>query len=192
MITPRPFLSTVRVSSAFSALVLCALGFVQRVAAADAATSAIAVIQHTTGSEVAGTVTFTAAQGGVKVVVDVTGLPPGKHGFHIHEFGDVSDTAKGMNTGGHFDPAGTKHHALVAGEHSEAGHHAGDMGNLEADSNGHAHLEMMLTGVSVMGPQNPIIGRAVIIHEKADDGGQPTGNAGGRLGQGVIGIAKAR
>ena len=72
-----------------------------------------------------------------------------------------------------------------------AGHHAGDLGNLTADESGKAHLELTLTGVSLTGPANAIVGRAVIIHEKADDGGQPTGNAGGRLGQGVIGIAKS-
>jgi Cu-Zn family superoxide dismutase len=71
-----------------------------------------------------------------------------------------------------------------------SGHHAGDLGNLTADESGKAHLEATLTGVSLMGATNPIVGRAVIIHEKADDGGQPTGNAGGRLAQGVIGIAK--
>jgi Cu-Zn family superoxide dismutase len=43
-----------------------------------------------------------------------------------------------------------------------------------------------------MGPANPIVGRAVIIHAKSDDGSQPVGNAGVRVGQGVIGIAKAK
>jgi Cu-Zn family superoxide dismutase len=154
--------------------------------------SAIAVISATSGNSVAGTVRFTQTDAGVKVVADISGLPPGKHGFHIHEYGDISDGAKAMKTGGHFDPAGTHHHMLVDGGTVDAsqGHHAGDMGNLVADEAGKAHLELTLTGVSLMGPANPIVGRAVIIHEKADDGGQPTGNAGGRLGQGVIGIAK--
>jgi len=161
--------------------------------AADPApvTAAIAVIRPTDGSQAAGIVTFTATDGGVKVVADVTGLSPGKHGFHIHEFGDVSDSAKAMSTGGHYDPEGTHHHALVAGD-SAGPHHAGDMGNLEADESGKAHLEMLLAGVTLMGPTDPIVGRAVIVHANPDDGGQPVGNAGGRVGSGVIGIAKAK
>jgi Cu-Zn family superoxide dismutase len=96
-----------------------------------------------------------------------------------------------MKTGGHYDPDGTHHHMLVASDHTDgAPHHAGDMGNLEADDSGHAHLEITLQGASLMGGTAPIVGRGVIVHEKADDGGQPTGNAGGRVGQGVIGIAK--
>lgn len=164
-----------------------------RLAHAEDVTSAIAVISPTQGNAVTGTVKFSQTDGGVRVVADLSGLPPGKHGFHIHEYGDISDGAKALKTGGHYDPAGTHHHALVQGDMVDAsmGHHAGDMGNLEADDSGHAHLEMTLTGVSLMGPTNPIVGRAVIIHEKADDGGQPTGNAGGRIGQGVIGIAKS-
>jgi Cu-Zn family superoxide dismutase len=177
---------------AFCSLVLT--GGPQRLAAADSTsvTAAIAVIQHTAGNETAGIVTFTATDGGVKVVADITGLAPGKHGFHIHEFGDVSDSAKAMSTGGHFDPAGTHHHELVPPDHSVGAHHAGDMGNLVADSSGKAHLEITLVGVTLMGPVNPIVGRAVIVHAKPDDGGQPVGNAGDRVGEGVIGIAKAK
>ena len=188
-----------RIPTALSVpLAFCALqlpGASRGLAAAEAApvTAAIAVIQPTTGNETAGIVLFTATEGGVRVVADVTGLAPGKHGFHIHEFGDISDSAKAMATGGHYDPEGTHHHALVdAGQPDSMPHHAGDMGNLVADSAGKAHLEIMLQGVSLMGPANPIVGRAVIIHAKADDGGQPVGNAGGRVGQGVIGIAKGK
>ena len=178
---------------AFCALLL--LGSSPGLAAGDAApvTTAIAVILPTTGNETAGIVTFIATDGGVKVIADVTGLTPGKHGFHIHEFGDISDSAKAMSAGGHYDPEGTHHHALVEAERPDAmPHHSGDMGNLAADGAGKAHLEMTLPGVSLMGPANPIVGRAVIIHAKSDDGGQPVGNAGGRGGQGVIGIAKAK
>jgi Cu-Zn family superoxide dismutase len=156
-------------------------------------TAAIAVILPTTGNATAGIVTFTATDGGVKVIADVTGLLPGKHGFHIHEFGDISDAAKAMSTGGHYDPDGSHHHALVeAGQADATPHHAGDMGNLTADSTGKAHLEVVLKGVSLTGPVNPLVGRAVIIHANADDGAQPVGNAGGRVGQGVIGIAQAK
>jgi len=160
-------------------------------ARAATVTAAIAVIQPTTGNSVSGKVVFTQVDGGVKVVADVSGLPSGKHGFHIHEYGDISDAAKAMSTGGHYDPEGTHRHALVDADHPDGmAHHAGDMGNLVADDSGNAHLEMILMGVTLMGPTDPIVGRAVIIHAKPDDGGQPTGNAGGRIGFGVIGIAK--
>ena len=175
--------------------VLLSLGALHGLAAVDAVpvTAAIAVILPTTGNETAGIVTFTAINGRVKVVADISGLTPGKHGFHIHEFGDISDSANAMSTGGHYDPAGTHRHAPVdADRPDDLPHHAGDMGNLVADSAGKAHLETTLQGVSLMGPENPIVGRAVIIHAKSDDGGQPVGNAGGRVGQGVIGIAKAK
>jgi Cu-Zn family superoxide dismutase len=179
----------------FATLAFSALCTSHGLVAAEAApvTAAIAVIRPTTGNETAGMVTFTAFDGGVKVVADVTGLTPGKHGFHIHEFGDISDSAKAMSTGGHYDPAGTHHHAMVEADRPDSmPHHAGDMGNLVADSAGKAHLEVTLQGVSLMGPANPIVGRAVIIHANSDDGGQPVGNAGGRVGQGVIGIARTK
>ena len=59
-------------------------------ARADSVTKAVAVLSPTKGNDVSGTVTFTKVDGGVKIVADVTGLTPGQHGFHIHEFGDCS------------------------------------------------------------------------------------------------------
>jgi Cu-Zn family superoxide dismutase len=158
-----------------------------------AMTDAVAVIQPLGDSKVTGKVTFHLTDSGVKVVADVEGLPAGKHGFHIHEFGDVSDSAKGMSTGGHYDPMGSKHHVLPNDDGTmPAGmHHAGDMGNLVADDSGKAHLEITLPDVSINGI-NAIVGRGVIVHEKPDDGGQPTGNAGGRIACGVIGVAKGK
>lgn len=147
-------------------------------------TKAIAVLHSASGSNVTGTVTFTASGEEVKVVADITGLTPGRHGFHIHEFGDCSD-AKAASAGSHFNPANHQHGAPEATDR-----HAGDLGNIEADSTGKAHLEltdklMKLTGADA------IVGHAVIVHEKGDDlKTQPTGDAGGRLACGVIGIAK--
>ncbi len=138
----------------------------------------------TAGSKVSGTVTFTAAGEGVRVVAELSGLTPGKHGFHIHEFGDCSDP-KAESAGGHYNP----------NKHPHAGHdatdrHVGDMGNIEADSSGKARLDVTLKDVS-LNDDDGIVGRAVIVHEKEDDlKTQPTGNAGGRLACGVIGVAK--
>jgi len=68
--------------------------------------------------------------------------------------------------------------------------HAGDMGNIDADEKGIAHLDYIDPAMKLSGEYS-IIGHAVIIHAKEDDfKTQPTGNAGARIGNGVIGIAK--
>lgn len=147
-------------------------------------TKAIAVVHPTEGNNVSGTVTFTADGDAVKVVADFTGLTPGKHGFHIHEFGDCSDP-KGASAGGHFNPTHHDHGAPTATDR-----HAGDLGNIEADANGKAHLEMTDKVMKLNGSDS-IVGHAVIVHEKADDlKTQPTGDAGSRVACGVIGVAK--
>jgi Cu-Zn family superoxide dismutase len=165
------------------ALIAIALTLTLGNAFAQEATKAIAVLHAASGSQVTGTVTFTKTGDTVQVVADVTGLTPGKHGFHIHEFGDCS-VADASSAGGHFNPMHKSHGAPDAAER-----HAGDLGNLEADSTGKAHLELKDNMLKLSG-ENSILGRGVIVHEKVDDWSQPTGNAGGRLACGVIGVAK--
>jgi Cu-Zn family superoxide dismutase len=144
----------------------------------------VAVLSPTKGSNVSGVVTFTKVDGGVMIIADMTGLTPGKHGFHIHEFGDCS-AADATSAGGHFNPHNMEHGAPDA-----LMRHAGDFGNLEADESGKAHYERMDTIISLKGAHS-IIGHGVIVHEKADDlKSQPTGNAGARVACGVIGVAK--
>ncbi|HXI85515.1 MAG TPA: superoxide dismutase family protein [Verrucomicrobiae bacterium] len=153
-------------------------------AQAQSVTKAIAVLSPTKGSTVSGTVTFTKVDGGVKIVADVAGLTPGQHGFHIHEFGDCS-APDATSAGGHFNP----HHMQHGGPDATM-RHAGDFGNLEADASGKAHYERVDATVSLDGADS-IIGHGVIVHEKADDlKTQPTGNAGGRVACGAIGVAK--
>lgn len=147
---------------------------------------AIAVLQPTKGSSVHGTVTYEAVESGVRVVAELSGLTPGKHGFHIHEFGDCS-AEDASSAGGHFNPAGTSHGAPSADPR-----HAGDMGNIEADKDGHATLDYVDHMMTLSGERS-ILGRAVVVHEKEDDlKSQPTGNAGARVACGVIGVAKAK
>jgi Cu-Zn family superoxide dismutase len=147
-------------------------------------TKAIAVLHPASNSQVKGTVTFTKSGDGVQIVADVTGLKPGKHGFHIHEFGDCS-APDAASAGGHFNPTHKQHGAPTATER-----HAGDLGNLEADSSGKAHLQWTDPTMKLSGDES-ILGHAVIVHEKEDDlKTQPTGNAGGRLACGVVGVAK--
>ena len=78
------------------------------------------------------------------------------------------------------------HHGMP----SDALKHTGDMGNIEADTSGKAHYEIMLEGVSINGFRAPILGRGVIVHANPDDFSQPVGNAGGRISCGAIGIMK--
>jgi len=133
-------------------------------------------------NDVTGTVTFTEVGDKVLVVADISGLEPNtRHGIHIHEKGDLSDPGL-LSTGGHWNP---DHH--IHGGPSTSPVHAGDLGNLDADASGKAHLELTLSGISVGGMKNDVIGHAVIIHAKADDlSSQPSGNAGARVSGGII------
>jgi Cu-Zn family superoxide dismutase len=147
-------------------------------------TKAICVLYPTQGNQVTGIVTFTQMGDGIHVVADIHGLSKGKHGFHIHEFGDCS-APDGTSTGGHFNPDKMEHGGPMASMR-----HAGDMGNIEADENGNAHLDYMDPLISFEG-KNSIIGRGIIVHASEDDlRTQPTGAAGARIAYGVIGIAK--
>jgi Cu-Zn family superoxide dismutase len=133
-------------------------------------------------SPIKGTVQFVETGEGLEVKVQLVGVPPGAHGFHIHEFGDCSE--QGKAAGGHFNPMGAPHgHALKAGPGKS---HPGDMGNLTVGSNGEASLSLTLPGVSLSAGPLAVAGRAVVLHEKADDFSQPVGNAGGRIGCGAI------
>lgn len=165
------------------ALIAIALTLTLGSAFAQEPTKAIAVLHPASGSQVKGTITFTKAGDSVQVVADITGLTPGKHAFHIHEFGDCS-AADAASAGSHFNPTKKPHGAPDATEH-----HVGDMGNLEADSSGKAHLELKSNTLKFSG-ETSILGRSVIVHEKVDDWSQPVGNAGGRVACGVIGVAK--
>ncbi len=165
-------------------LVVASMMAVAIVSAQAETTKAVAVLSPTKGSSVAGEVTFTKVDGGVKIVADVTGLTPGLHGFHIHEFGDCS-APDGASAGGHFNP-----HHMQHGGPDAAVRHAGDFGNLEADASGKAHYERVDTMISLDGAES-IIGHGVIVHAKEDDlKTQPTGNAGARVACGAIGVAK--
>jgi len=148
------------------------------------ATKAVAVLWPVSGGKVHGTVTFEQTDEGVKILADVTGLTPGKHGFHIHAYGDCS-AADFTSAGSHFMLAGETH-----GAPGDPQSHLGDLGNLEADASGAAHYEWVDPRISLRGP-NSILGRGLIVHSGADDlKTQPTGDAGGRVACGVIGVAQ--
>jgi Cu-Zn family superoxide dismutase len=143
---------------------------------------AMATLQPSSGQTAKGTVHFTdVGDGNVEVQVDLTGVPPGVHGFHIHEKGDCGNN--GANAGGHFNPTG-----MVHGAPDAVSHHAGDFGNVTADANGEVHTRFTTHSITLKSGEtmNPV-GRAVVLHEKADDlVTQPSGNAGARISCGII------
>ncbi len=144
---------------------------------------AVAILLHTKASKVEGRVTFTQTDGTMHVHAEISGLAPGAHGFHIHEFGVWSED--GLAAGGHYNPT----HEMHAGIDTPK-RHIGDLGNITANENGKATVDLDDPSLSFHGPTS-IIGRGLVVHEKADDfKTQPTGNAGGRVAVGVIGVAK--
>lgn len=145
---------------------------------------AVAVLHGTKGNNVTGIVTFTKEGNQIKVVADISGLTPGMHGFHIHQYGDCS-AEDGSSAGGHFNPDNVNH-----GGPADSVRHVGDLGNVEADQNGNAHFEISSSLLSFSGSHS-IIGRGVVVHGGEDDlTSQPSGNAGARVACGVIGITK--
>jgi len=148
---------------------------------------AVAVLHPTGGNKLSGTVTFTEVADGVQVQAEITGLTPGNHGFHVHEFGDCS-AADASSAGAHFNPTNKPHAGPDATER-----HVGDMGNVEADASGKAKLEYVDHQISLTNDQQSVIGRSVVVHAKADDlKSQPTGDSGARVACGVIGRAKSQ
>ncbi|KAL7748324.1 Superoxide dismutase [Cu-Zn] 2 [Sorochytrium milnesiophthora] len=150
---------------------------------------AVAVLRGDAGS--IGHVSFTQDADGAAVKVEATlnGLTPGKHGFHIHEFGDNTNGC--TSAGPHFNPKGKTH-----GAPSDENRHVGDLGNIEVGPDGVAHVNLSDSQIALSGAHS-IIGRTIVVHADEDDLGKgghelsaTTGNAGGRIACGVIGFSK--
>lgn len=155
---------------------MCAVALVAR---GQDVTKATCKLEARSGSQVTGTVTFTKAGDDVQVVADITGLKPGKHGFHIHEKGDCS-APDAASAGAHFNPGQHKH-----GGPSGTERHEGDLGNIETDADGKTHL--VWKGKLSLGGADSIIGKSIVVHEKEDDlKTDPSGNSGSRVACGVI------
>ncbi|CAI0384794.1 unnamed protein product, partial [Linum tenue] len=152
------------------------------------ATGAKAVAIIAGDTKVRGFIQFIQQPTGATLVAGkITGLSPGFHGFHIHALGD---TTNGCNsTGPHFNPLKKSH-----GSPWDHERHAGDLGNILANENGVAEISIEDTQIPLAGP-NSILGRAVVVHADPDDLGKgghelskATGNAGARVGCGIIGL----
>jgi Cu-Zn family superoxide dismutase len=149
--------------------------------AAPAPRSIEVPLEAKSGSKLAGKAVLTETEGGVHIVLTVEGIEPGDHGAHVHEKGDCS-AADGASAGGHFNP-GTHDHGLPGAPKR----HLGDLGNITIGKDGKGTLDITAPGANLKATDAvSFVGRSIIVHAKKDDGGQPTGNAGGRIGCGVI------
>ena len=151
-------------------------------AAKGGAPSASARLESRSNSHVTGTAFFSQKDGEVQLVLELTGLTPGEHAFHIHEKGDCS-AEDASSAGGHWNPTAENH-----GKWGTHPFHRGDVANLTADASGKASLTFSTSLWSIGGdPTRDIVGHAIVVHAKKDDfTTQPTGDAGGRIACGVI------
>ncbi len=152
----------------------------------DTDRKAVAVIESRSDSKVTGTATFHEASGKVTLTIAIEGTEPGTHAVHLHDKGDCS-APDATSAGGHWNPSSEAH-----GKWGAAPFHHGDIGNIEVGADGKGSLKLSSDLWSIGGtPETDVVGRAVIVHAKADDfTTQPTGNAGGRVGCGVVALAK--
>ncbi len=165
------------------ALSVLSMVFLGACATGMAGSSASATLAARSGSTVSGNVVFSEAAGKLRVEATVAGLTPGEHGFHVHEAGDCS-APDASSAKGHFNPVGQPH-----GHYAGPEHHGGDMPNLLADAQGNAHYSAEVSGLSLSGATNGIVGRSVVIHADPDDyKSQPAGNSGKRIACGVIAV----
>jgi superoxide dismutase, Cu-Zn family len=138
-------------------------------------------IEARSGSSMSGSVTLTSVSEGVRVQVRVAGVSPGAHGIHFHQQGDCS-AQDASSAGDHFNPT-HQPHALP----TSSKRHIGDLGNITARADGEGTLDITVPGATLApNAPNTLRGRALIVHAKPDDGGQPSGNAGPRIGCAVI------
>jgi Cu-Zn family superoxide dismutase len=137
------------------------------------------------GGKIVGTATFTQLGAGVRLVLDVKGLPPGAKGVHLHEVGRC-EAPRFVSAGGHFNPRARRHGLL-----NPEGPHAGDLPNITIGPDGSGRLETLTDRVTLSeGPTSlfDADGSALVVHAGPDDfRTDPTGNSGDRIACGAIG-----
>jgi Cu-Zn family superoxide dismutase len=131
-----------------------------------------------------GTIIVTETPKGLSFKVDVAGIPPGEHGFHLHEKGDCGPGVKeskkqaALAAGGHYDPASRHSHGGPQGNG-----HKGDLPFLTATDKG-VNVEVQAPRLTI----TDVEGRALVIHEGGDNYTNPPENGGGmgRIACGVV------
>ncbi len=131
-----------------------------------------------------GTAVLNQVSGGVRIVMEVKGLPPGEKGVHLHAVGRCEPPAF-TSAGGHFNPRGRQH-----GLQNPQGPHAGDLPNIVIGPDGTGRLEALNDRVTLGEGDASLFdadGTALVIHAAPDDHRtDPTGNSGARLACGVV------
>src|SRR5271156_2231933 len=184
------FRNAVALTSFFWATALCgpvhAQGQTQTVAlrsSVQMAGTARADIVNATGDKI-GTATFVPSAGGVRVDLNVSQLPPGTHGVHIHNVGKC-EGPDFKTAGPHFNPTNKKH-----GRDNPAGPHNGDMPNIEVGPDGKVATSLLDTNVTLSEGPNSLFqdgGTSIVVHASQDDyKTDPAGNSGARVACGVI------
>lgn len=136
-------------------------------------------LRDAAGTEV-GKAAVEEIDGTLRVILDVTGMPPGLHGAHVHMVGKC-EGPDFASAGGHWNPTAHQH-----GAKNPAGPHAGDLPNLEVGADGRGHLMFTLPGGTYAGLMDED-GAAIVVHAKVDDlMTDPSGNSGGRIACGVF------
>jgi Cu-Zn family superoxide dismutase len=148
-----------------------------------AAQMGLATLAARSGSALAGSAVLVARDGGpTELRVSVSGVAPGEHGLHLHQTGDCS-AVDGSSAGSHWNPGNSAH-----GQPGSGAHHAGDVGNLVVDDNGVGRLSYTSSSWTIGSgdPNSDVLEHALIVHAALDDLSQPAGNAGSRIGCGVV------
>ncbi len=152
----------------------------------------VAVLVTPTGQR-GGTATLRTVPGGVELAIEVAGIQPGTHGFHIHANGACApgpDASSGKTVdfgaaGGHFDPGAANKHGRPGQAMHEA--HAGELPNLQVGADGRGVMRYVNANVSLAAGPTSMLGRTLVVHADADDyTTNPAGNSGPRVLCGVI------
>ena len=163
--------------------------------------SAICVFTNNMNKKITGKIVFKETKRGLQIKINMSGISPGLHGFHIHQYGDLSEGCGSLCS--HFNPTNSVH-----GGRDSPERHLGDLGNIIADKSGNVDMVIYDKFLTITGKYG-ILGRSVVIHADEDDLGLggldefgnvidekvreeslKTGNAGKRIACGVIGYKK--
>ena len=141
-----------------------------------------AMIGSLNESGVTGMAIFTQNGDQITLTAEIQGASPGLHGFHIHAYGDCS-APDGKSAGGHWNPTDVAH-----GKWGSDEFHLGDIGNISVGEDGTGSITLTTDLWEIgTGSDIDVVGKGIIVHADADDfTSQPSGNAGARIGCGVI------